>query len=71
MAGTPINWDISVGNSILNHPLYIEYNNKTVQDLLVILPLLKADLAGIMVTRDNAPIIAYLSWLLRLAALAQ
>ena len=71
MAGTPINWDTSQADSILTHPLYIEYNNKTIQDLVIALPLMKADFAAIMVTRANAPIIAYMSWLLRLAALAQ
>jgi len=71
MAGTPINWDTPKGDSILQHPLYIKWNNKSVNELVATLPVLKADLGLIMATKQNAPIIAYISWLLRIAGLAQ
>jgi len=71
MAGTPINWNAPVGDSILQHPLYIKWNNNSINELVVSLPLLKTDFQSIMATKDNAAIIAYLSWLLRIAGLAQ
>jgi len=70
MQGTPINWDISPGNtSVLLHPLYQKWATTPIDMITADLPILQADLGFIIPTQENAPIIAYLSWLVRLTRL--
>jgi len=67
-AGFPINWASSAGvNNIRIHPLYVKYNSKTFQDIVV--NDVKTDLNGSLATAEGAAVIAYLSWLLRTKAL--
>ena len=70
MQGTPINWDISPGNtSVLLHPLYQKYATTPISEITAAAPVLKTDLGLVIPTQENAPIIAYLSWLVRLTQL--
>ncbi len=67
-AGFPINWASSEGiNNIRIHPLYVKYNSKAFQDIVV--DDVKTDLNGSLATAEGAAVIAYLSWLLRTKAL--
>ena len=67
-AGFPINWASSEGiNNIRIHPLYVKYNTKAFQEIVV--ADVKTDLNGSLATAEGAAVIAYLSWLLRTKAL--
>jgi hypothetical protein len=65
--GYEINWHTFEGNPLLRHPLYEKYRLKTLgainrADVV-------ADLNGIIMDNNAAPVVAYLSWLVRCKAL--
>jgi len=58
-----INWSSPPGAAVLNNPLYQKYRLKTLSSIdrsAVI-----ADLNGVIMDADAAPVVAYLSWLIR------
>lgn len=62
--GFPINWDANPSNiAVTEHPLYIKYNLKAFNDILV--ADVKVDLGGVKPTTESAAICSYLSWLIR------
>ena len=62
MVGFPQFFQVNSGNSVLQHPLYLKYNVKTLGSIDT--TGLKTDLAAVMATNDNMGIIWYLSNLL-------
>ncbi len=69
MHGTPINWDARPGSKLLLHPLYQKWATTDITTILAQAAVLKTDLGLIIPTQENAAIIAYLSWLVRLTQL--
>jgi len=61
--GYEINWHTFAGAAILNHPLYQKYAFSTLGD--IDRATVAADLSGVLMDNDSAPVAAYLSWLLR------
>lgn len=61
--GYEINWSTTGGAPILRHPLYEKYRLKTLGD--IDLGGVQQDLDGVIMDVNAAPIIAYLSWLVR------
>ena len=68
MAGFPLNFGVNAGNSVLQHPLYLKYNTKTLSHINENKTTLRADILAIMATNDNMPIIWYLTSLYRIVA---
>ena len=65
--GYPINWALPTGSKLQKHPLYIKYASTAFG---AINPGdVRADLDGILPNAENAQIVAYLSWLSRVATL--
>jgi len=66
--GYEINWSTFPNAPLLNHPLYQKYRLKTLASIdrsgVV------ADLNGIIMDNDSAPVVAYLCWLIRCKDLA-
>jgi len=63
MMGYEINWHTYPNAPLLRHPLYEKYRLKTLgtinrADVV-------ADLNGVIMDNDAAPVVAYLSWLVR------
>lgn len=61
--GYEINWHTNPGAPVLRHPLYEKYRSTdlgSIDKLSV-----KADLRLVIMDVDSAPVVAYLSWLLR------
>ena len=65
MAGYPINFHVSAGNSVLKHPLYLKWNIRTIENVYDNKATLKADIFQVMATNDNMPILWYLMSLYR------
>ena len=68
MAGFPLNFGVSGGDSVLNHPLYLKWNVKTISTVNDDKIALKTDIFAIMATNDNMPILWYLTSLYRIVA---
>ena len=68
MAGYPLNFVVNAGNSVLNHPLYLKWNTRTISTINSTKETLKQDIFNIMATNDNMPIIWYLTSLYRIVA---
>ena len=68
MAGYPLNFGVNAGNSVLNHPLYLKWNTRTISTINSSKETLKTDIFAIMATNDNMPIIWYLTSLYRIVA---
>ncbi len=68
MAGFPLNFGVSGGDSVLNHPLYLKWNTKTISYIDGEKTTLKADIFAVMATNDNMPILWYLTSLYRIVA---
>jgi len=68
MAGYPLNFGVNAGNSVLQHPLYLKWNTRTISYINDNKTTLKADIFAIMATNDNMPIIWYLTSLYRIVA---
>jgi len=66
MAGFPLNFGVSGGNSVLKHPLYLKWNIRTIEGIDDAKAQLKADIFGVMATNDNMPILWYLTSLYRI-----
>ena len=67
MVGYEINFNAPVGDPLMTHPLYLRYSSQAVGDIDV--AAVKADLNSVLADRASAPVVAYLSWLLRVRAL--
>ena len=67
--GYPINWALPMGSKLETHELYIKYSSQTFDAIAGLAGPIKIDLKNVMATKDSAEIVAYLSWLLRVAAL--
>ena len=67
MVGYEINFNAPVGDPLMTHPLYLRFSSSTIGavDVAEVKNALNACLAD----RDAAPVVAYLSWLLRVRAL--
>lgn len=63
-----INWHTYAGDPLLNHPLYQKYRLKTLAN--IDRSAVVADLNGIIMENSAAPVVAYLSWLIRCKDLA-
>lgn len=66
--GYEINWHTYPNAPLLRHPLYEKYRLKTLAtiDRAGVV----ADLNGVIMDNDAAPVVAYLSWLIRCKDLA-
>ena len=60
---TPINWAVSPGDPVLNHPVYQKYSLVKIADLSG--GDITTDMALCLASNEAASIIAYLSWLKR------
>ena len=67
--GYPINWALPAGSKLQTHPIYIKYSSKTMIVISLDLPILQEDLGNVTANSENVEIAAYLSWLIRCAAL--
>lgn len=67
MVGYEINFNAPVGDPLMTHPVYLRYSSQTIGALDV--ASIKADLNGCLADRAAAPVVAYLSWLLRVREL--
>jgi len=63
MRGFDINWSSLGGNPLLSHPLYQKYYLQTMGTIDI--NAVQQDLSGCIPDIDGAPIISYLSWLVR------
>ena len=68
MKGFPINFGVNAGDSVLQHPLYLKWNVRTISSIKSDdnAAALKADILGVMATNDNMPILWYLSSICRI-----
>jgi len=64
---TAINWSVSPGDPVLQHPLYQQYSNTVIGSLDA--AQVKASLQGALADNESATVISYLAWLLRILAL--
>ena len=64
---TAINWSVSPGDPVLQHPLYQRFASKTIGSLDA--TSIKQTLQGALADNESAAVIAYLSWLLRVVQL--
>lgn len=62
-----INWRVSPGDPVLQHPLYQRYASTTIGNLDA--TSVKASLQGALADNESAAVVAYLSWLLRVLQL--
>ena len=62
--GWDINWNVSPGDPVLQHPLYQKHASTTVGNLNR--ATVVADLQGALADDQSAAVVAYLSWLIRL-----
>ena len=73
MVGFPEFFDVPNGHKVLQHPLYLKWNTYTALEIeenlsdAISWKKVKDDLAGIMLTNDNMPIIWYLRNILNIA----
>ena len=65
--GYDINWHVSDGDSVLNHPTYQVYSQQTFE--LLNLNEVKDQLRKALASNEAAPVVNYLSWLIRVLAL--
>lgn len=65
--GYDINWRVAPGDPVLQHPLYQRFSSTTIGDLNA--ATVKNALQGALADNESAPVVAYLSWLLRVKAL--
>lgn len=63
MSGFDINWSSLGGNALLRHPLYQKYYLQPMD--FIDIGQVQTDLGGCIPDKDGAPIISYLSWLIR------
>ena len=64
---TPINWKVSHGNPVLNHPVYQKYSAMSFEDMSA--TDVKNSLKLALASNESADLISYLSWILRVLAL--
>lgn len=70
MPGSPINWGpVPAGDPVLEHPLYLKWSNKTLNQIMADYTSLKTDLGDARCDNDTAGVVAYLSWLVRVVIL--
>ena len=62
-----INWYVESNDKILNHPLFSKYSNTSLGAIDA--NEVKSDLGSARMSRESAPIVAYLSAILRVKAL--
>ena len=67
MVGYEINFNAPVGDPLMTHPVYLKFSSTAIGDLDV--ATIKATLNGCLADRAAAPVVAYLSWLLRVREL--
>lgn len=67
--GYEINWHVTAGDPILKHPLYQRYSNIKITSIII--PQLQGDLGECLCSNEAAPIISYLSFLIRAFKLTQ
>ena len=67
MVGYDINFNAPMGDNITRHPLYQKYANSTLTDINI--GTVKSDLQTVVMDIPSAPIVAYLSWLIRVKGL--
>ena len=65
--GYDINWRVSPGDPVLQHPLYQRYSSTTIGNLDA--SSVKQTLQGALADNESAAVISYLSWLLRVLQL--
>ena len=66
--GYEINWHVSPGDPVLQHPLYQRYASTKVGDIDA--SSVKASLNGALADNESAAVISYLAWLVRIKQLA-
>lgn len=67
VVGYEINWSATAGDPLTRHPLYLKYSSTPLG--AIDLPSVKGDLVNCLLDVDSAPVVAYLSWLVRLKGL--
>jgi len=63
--GYEINWSVQNGASILKNEFYLKYSQYSFNDLIPLLPQVKADMAAAMASNHSAEVINYLAWVIR------
>ena len=66
MEGFPLNFGVNAGNSVLQHPLYLKWNTRSISYINDNKATLKTDIFGVMATNDNMPILWFLTSLYRI-----
>jgi len=67
VVGYQINFNAPVGDPLMTHPLYLRFSSTAIGSVDV--AEVKAALNACLADRDAAPVVAYLSWLLRVREL--
>ena len=65
--GYEINWTTTAGDSVLDHPYYQKFSEMAFGAIDA--NEVKAALGAVLASNPSAPIVAYLSWVLRVKAL--
>ena len=63
--GYEINWSASGGDPVLSTPQYQKYSQYTVAELVPLLDDIKTTMKLARASRESAPVINYLAWLVR------
>ena len=66
-SSTAINWKVTGGSPVLNHPVYLKYSVQTYSDISIVD--VKASINAALASNESADLIAYLSSILRVKAL--
>jgi len=64
-----INWHMT-DHRLLKDPIYQKYSTLTLAQVVAASATIKTDMKAVLMNKDNAPIVSFLSWLLRCAELA-
>jgi len=65
--GSPINWGVNAGSSLLRQPLYLKYSQTAFTDLNA--TTIKNDIKSALASNESSELVAYLCWLLRVVTL--
>ena len=64
-----INWSVAPGAAVLNSPYYQKYSVLNLSQITAGIVAVKTDLGTCLGSNESAEVIAYLSWLVRVAGL--
>ena len=61
--GSPINWKVADGASVLSNPIYLLYSVTPINEVSA--TDVKASLKAALASNESADLVAYLSWVIR------